>query len=81
MKSVLHTSHVPEEEEPLGRFEQTEILRECISSSLSARAGTSIYVSGLPGTGSLPLLSKVPIDLQGHSMRRAPPVLASAPEK
>ena len=55
MKSVLHTSYVPEEEEPLGRFEQTEILRECISSSLSSRAGTSIYVSGLPGTGSLPV--------------------------
>ena len=53
MKGVLHTSYVPEEEEPLGRFEQTEALRECISSSISNRSGTCIYVSGLPGTGKL----------------------------
>ena len=53
MKSVLHTSHVLEEE-PLGRFEQMEVLQECISSSMSSRSGTCIYVSGLPGTGRLP---------------------------
>ena len=56
MKSVLHTSYVPEEEEPLGRFEQMEILQECISSSMSSRSGTCIYVSGLPGTGTLTLM-------------------------
>lgn len=52
VKSVLHTSYVPEEEEPLGRFEQTEVLRECISSSIGSRSGACIYVSGLPGTGN-----------------------------
>ena len=52
MKSVLHTSYTPEQEEPLGRFEQSEMLKECISSAMSARSGTCIYVSGLPGTGA-----------------------------
>ena len=53
MKSVLHTSYVPEEEEPLGRFEQMGILQECVSASISSRCGACIYVSGLPGTGRL----------------------------
>ena len=52
MKSVLHTSYIPEQEEPLGRFEQTEVLKECISTAMSAQSGTCIYVSGLPGTGA-----------------------------
>ncbi len=56
VKSVLHTSYVPEEEEPLGRFEQMGVLQECISASISSRSGTCIYVSGLPGTGRLTLM-------------------------
>ena len=52
MKSVLHTSYTPDQDEPLGRFEQTEMLKECISSAMSARSGTCVYVSGLPGTGA-----------------------------
>ncbi|CAL5228465.1 g11605 [Coccomyxa viridis] len=51
VKSVLHTSYLPEEEEPLGRFEQMGILQACISASISSRSGTCVYVSGLPGTG------------------------------
>ena len=56
VKCVLHTSYVPEEEEPLGRFEQIEVLQECINSSISSRSGACIYVSGLPGTGKLLLM-------------------------
>lgn len=56
MKSVLHTSYVPDEEEPLGRFEQIEVLQECINSSMSSRSGACVYVSGLPGTGKLLLV-------------------------
>ena len=59
MKSVLHTSYTPEEEEPLGRFEQIEILQECINSSMSSRSAACIYVSGLPGTGKVPLMHEI----------------------
>ena len=36
----------------VSRFEQTEVLKECISTAMSAQSGTCIYVSGLPGTGA-----------------------------